>query len=151
MKDVDTRRHGRGHGHRRIAKPVAIGVALIVVLGLLVMSLWNAVLPGLIGVKNIGFWQALGLLALCRILFGGLGMRPGMFGARRRMHERWMQMTPEQREQFMQHRHKHRWHGVARLHGGHYARDGQHEHQEDAPTAEPQPEETNAQKSAGTE
>ncbi len=85
------------------------------------MSLWNALLPAILGVKSIGFWQALGLLVLCRILFGGLGFRPGMFGMRRRMHERWMQMTPEQREEFVRARregfgrHGHRghcgWHG----------------------------------------
>jgi hypothetical protein len=90
-----------------MAKRLVIGVVLVAVLGLLVMSLWNALLPAIIGVKSIGFWQALGLLVLCRILFGGLGFRPGMFGMgreRRRMHERWMQMTPEQREQFVQQR-----------------------------------------------
>jgi hypothetical protein len=107
MRDVDRRGHGREHhfGGHRMTKPLLMGAVIIAALGLLVMSLWNALLPGIIGVKSIGFWQALGLLALCRILFGGLGFRPGMFGmARRRMHERWMQMTPEQREAFMQHR-----------------------------------------------
>lgn len=124
MRDFDMRRqHHRGHsfGGHRMMKPLLLGVVIIAALGLLVMSLWNAVLPAIIGVKAIGFWQALGLLILCRILFGGLGFRPGMFGmARRRMHERWMQMTPEQREEFMQHRRErsHRgrrdrcdWHG----------------------------------------
>lgn len=108
MRDFDMRGHGRGFGggHSMI-KPVLIGVALIAVLSLLVMSLWNALLPVVFGVKSIGFWQALGMLVLCRILFGGLGLRPGMFGMardHRRMHERWMQMTPEQREQFVQQR-----------------------------------------------
>ena len=63
------------------------------------------------------FWQALGILLLSRILFGGLGFRPGMFGAHRRMHEQWMNMSPEQREAFIQQRragfgrHGHcRWH-----------------------------------------
>lgn len=161
MRDFDMRRqgwgHGRGFGGRSMAKPIVIGVVLVVALGLLVMSLWNAVLPALIGVKSIGFWQALGLLVLCRILFGGLGMRPGMFGARRRMHERWMQMTPEQREQFMQHRragcchHEHRWHGFARHRDGQCPRDDQRESQDAKPTAQPQPDETNQQKPAGTE
>ena len=103
MRDIDM--HGQHHHHRfgrhRMAKPLLIGVALIAILGLLVMSLWNALLPAILGVKSIGFWQALGVLALSRILFGGLGFRPGMFGignARRRMHERWMNMSPEQRD-----------------------------------------------------
>jgi hypothetical protein len=37
----------------------------------LVMFLWNAVLPSLLNVPLISYWQSLGLLALCRILFGG--------------------------------------------------------------------------------
>lgn len=118
MRDFDMHRQGRGHhfGGHRMAKPLLMGAVIIAALGLLVMSLWNALLPEIIGVKDIGFWQAIGLLALCRILFGGLGFRPGMFGmARRRMHERWMQMTPEQREEFMQHRRKH-------FHRGHHDR-----------------------------
>ncbi|WP_434641146.1 hypothetical protein ACMYSK_06435 [Klebsiella sp. I138] len=95
--------HERGFGRHRMAKPLILGVALVAILGLLVMSLWNALLPAILGVKSIGFWQALGILALSRILFGGLGFRPGMFGmARRRMHERWMSMSPEQREEFIQ-------------------------------------------------
>ena len=114
MRDIDM--HGQHHHHRfgrhRMAKPLLIGVALIAILGLLVMSLWNALLPAILGVKSIGFWQALGILALSRILFGGLGFRPGMFGmghARRRMHERWMNMSPEPRDEFVQ-RFGHRGH-----------------------------------------
>jgi len=106
MRDFDMHHHQRRHFCRsRIGKPVLLCGLLFIALGLLVMLLWNAVLPGLLGVKEIGFWQSIGLLALCRILFGGLGFQPGMFAkARRRMHERWMQMTPEQREAFMQRR-----------------------------------------------
>lgn len=111
MKDFDMSRGKQGWGCRfqrgSMARPLVIGVALAAVLGLLVMSLWNALLPGMLGVKSISFWQAVGLLVLCRILFGGLGLRPGMFGMareHRRMHERWMQMTPEQREQFVRQR-----------------------------------------------
>lgn len=38
-----------------------------------VMQLWNALLPELFaGVSRIGYWQALGVLILSRILFGGL-------------------------------------------------------------------------------
>jgi hypothetical protein len=87
-----------------MGKGLVIGAVIFVVLGLLVMTLWNALLPAILGVKAIGFWQALGILVLSRILFGGLGFRPGMFGAHRRMHERWMNMTPEQREAFIQQR-----------------------------------------------
>ena len=52
--------------------PLAIlGMLLFIALGGgIVMQLWNWLLPSLVGVRPITFWQALGLLALCRILFG---------------------------------------------------------------------------------
>jgi hypothetical protein len=45
-----------------------------------------------------------GLLALCRILFGGFGLNGGGVpsNSRRRMAERWEQMTLEEREKFRQ-------------------------------------------------
>ena len=79
---------------------VALFVAII---GEIVMHLWNWLLPPLFGWHTIGFWQALGLLVLSRILFGGFGGHGGGPGRRRRrMQERWEQMTPEEREQFRQ-------------------------------------------------
>jgi len=85
--------------------PVAIlGVALFVWIGgELVMQLWNWLLPPLFGFRQIAFWQALGLLALCRILFGGSGWhRSGGSHFRRRMKDRWENMSPEERERFRQ-------------------------------------------------
>lgn len=72
--------------------------------GELVMHLWNWLLPTLFGWRLITFWQALGLLALCRILFGGFGLRGGgpRSNIRRRMAERWEHMTPEEREKYRQ-------------------------------------------------
>ena len=69
--------------------------------GEVVMHLWNWLLPMLFGWRQITFWQAVGLLALCRILFGGFGGR-GFHRSnfRRRMAERWERMTPEEREKF---------------------------------------------------
>jgi hypothetical protein len=75
-----------------------VGVALFIFVGgQVVMHLWNWLLPGLFGWKMLTFWQALGLLVLCRILFGGLGHGPAG-RARGRMGERWKNMTPEERE-----------------------------------------------------
>jgi hypothetical protein len=71
--------------------------------GEVVMQLWNWLLPPLFGWHLIGFWQALGLLTLCRILFGGLGSHgSARSGFRRRMKERCEHMTPEERERFRQ-------------------------------------------------
>ena len=64
-----------------------------------VMYLWNWLLPPLFGWRMLTFWQALGLLALCRILFGGLG-RHGGPGQRRHWGGRCRKMTPEEREKF---------------------------------------------------
>jgi hypothetical protein len=53
--------------------------------------------------RGSSFWQALGLLVLSKLLFGGF--RPYPRGGprwRRRMMERWEQMTPEEREKFKQ-------------------------------------------------
>jgi hypothetical protein len=55
--------------------PLAImGIlAVLVIGGGLVMLLWNWLMPTLFGRPEVTFWQGLGLLALCRILFGGIG------------------------------------------------------------------------------
>jgi hypothetical protein len=85
--------------------PAAIaGVALFTFIGgELVKLLWNWLLPPLFGWRTITFWQGLGLLALCRILFGGLGLHGGgRSNVRRRIGERWDNMPPEERERIKQ-------------------------------------------------
>jgi hypothetical protein len=91
--------------------PLAILAMLlfIVIGGEIVLHLWNWLLPPLFGWRQITFWQALGLLVLCRVLFGGLGRHgSGRYGFRRRMKERCGRMTPEERERFRQ-RMRERW------------------------------------------
>lgn len=68
--------------------------------GEMIMHLWNWLLPGLFGWKTITFWQGLGLLVLCRTLFGcwGGGGNRGPKGKRRR--EQWEKMTDEERQSF---------------------------------------------------
>lgn len=80
--------------------PLAIvAIPLFVFIGgEIVMHLWNWLLPPLFGWRLITFWQGLGLLLLCRILFGGLGRGPRgprgpRFGGCRKM-------SPEERERF---------------------------------------------------
>jgi hypothetical protein len=97
-----------------IAPLAILGMAVFVAIGgTVVRLLWNWLLPPLFGWPQITFWQALGLLALCRILFGGLGWRGSVrSNIRRRMEERMAErcesMTPEEREQFRQ-RMRERW------------------------------------------
>jgi hypothetical protein len=87
-----------------IAPLAIVGLVLFVALGgTLVQLLWNWLMPALFDVRQITLWQAIGLLALCRILFGGFGRHGcGRSGMRRRMEERWDRMTPEERERFRQ-------------------------------------------------
>ena len=94
-----------------IVAPLALAaLALFIALGGEVVKwLWNWLLPPLFGWRLITFWQALGLLALCRILFGGFGFHgPGRRHFRRRMEERCANMTAEERERFRQ-RMRERW------------------------------------------
>src|ERR1700730_1735941 len=91
---------------RWIKRALKIGVIAVVaaaVLGFLVMTLWNWLAPAVLGLHTITFWQALGILILSKILFGGFRGRPGYGGHwRRRMSARWEQMTPEERAKFRQ-------------------------------------------------
>jgi O-antigen/teichoic acid export membrane protein len=87
---------------RGVAKAVAIAVAAVVFIGVFswgVMLLWNYVVPPLFHGPLIGYWQALALLVLSRILFGGLrGWRSGHGHWRRHAwRERWESLTPEER------------------------------------------------------
>jgi hypothetical protein len=88
------------------------GLAVIAGFGLAVMLLWNALVPSIFGITAIDFWQALGLLALCRILFGsfGVGHRIGAHFHRNPVREKWQKMTPEEREEFIR-RHRYFGHG----------------------------------------
>jgi len=92
-------RHPRGHGLRMF-----LGLlGLLALFGLAVMLLWNAILPGLVPVGQLDYPRAVGLLALCRLLFGGLG--PGLRG--RGLREHFHNMNPEQREALRRHLHEH--------------------------------------------
>jgi hypothetical protein len=59
-----------------VGAPVALAV-FVLVAGGVVMLLWNWLLPPLFGWSRISVWQGFGLLALCRILFGGFGKGGG--------------------------------------------------------------------------
>lgn len=84
---------------------LALGIFIIAVvigaLGVAVLELWNWLLPPLFGWRMITYWQAVGILVLARILFGDFGGRPWFrSNFRRRMQDRWENMTPEERERF---------------------------------------------------
>lgn len=72
--------------------------------GLLVMLLWNAILPSVVGVGLLTFPKAVGLLILCKILFAGFGGRHRRMRFKHRGNQFWkqkmMNMTEEEKEKF---------------------------------------------------
>lgn len=97
-----------------IVPMVILGILVFTFIGgQIVLQLWNWLLPPLFGFREITFWQALGILVLSRILFGGFGMGGSSRSRDRgriadrvvdrvaeRVGERWDAMTPEERERF---------------------------------------------------
>ena len=82
-------------------KFVLMAVAGIAVAGLVVMALWNWLVPVLFGLQQISFLQALGLLVFGRLLFGSLRCRPSPHDRwHRQLGESWKGKTPEEREKF---------------------------------------------------
>lgn len=81
-------------------KFLPIAVLFVALFGLIVMALWNWLMPALFGLKVITFWQAIGLVILSKILFGGFRGGPRGMHWRHRMMERMDKMTPEERERF---------------------------------------------------
>lgn len=92
----------RRHRFLRVLKFVPFAILFLAVFTFVLMRLWNWLMPALFGWHLITFWQALGLLVLSKILFGGFrgsGAYRNRYW-RGRMMERWEQMTPEEREKF---------------------------------------------------
>jgi hypothetical protein len=94
----------RRFGPGRIMFFILLGLVAILVFGGIVMLLWNNVLASVTNVHTITFLQALGLLLLSKILFGGFrgGWGPRRTYWKQRMREKWNNMTPEERERFKQ-------------------------------------------------
>ena len=90
------------HWLLKVLKIALFAALFVAVAGFVVMRLWNWLMPALFGWHLISFWQAVGVLVLSKILFGGFRGGPGrhMGGWRHRMKERWEHMTPEEREKF---------------------------------------------------
>ena len=98
---------------RKLRFLIPVGfLAVAALISVVVMALWNWLMPALFGLGVISFWQALGIFVLSRILFGGFG---GGHGFRRHKHhaaghhirKKWLKMTPEQRKEFVKNRREH--------------------------------------------
>ncbi|WP_336516254.1 hypothetical protein [Pollutibacter soli] len=81
-------------------------IAFLFIGALVVMLLWNALMPDIFSLKELSYWQSVGLLLLARILTGNF-YKPGGprmahrgFGPPRHLFEKWKTMTPEERDRF---------------------------------------------------
>jgi hypothetical protein len=100
----------------KISKMVVFVAVGTTVLGLVVMLLWNALIPDLFRGPELTFWQAVGLLVLSHILLRGWGRWRYANGWR---HDRWRNrfeqklaaMTPEDREKLREEWHRRCGHG----------------------------------------
>ncbi len=78
---------------------ILFGIVGAGVLGLVITGLWNALLPAILGLPTITFWQALGLFLLSRLLFGRIGSG-GHRMHKARFVEGWNSLTIEERQRF---------------------------------------------------
>lgn len=69
----------RGKSPAVIAGMIIFGIiaitGLAILLGFVLMWLWNGLMPELFGLPFISYWQAVGLFILAKILLGGCGGR----------------------------------------------------------------------------
>ena len=100
-------------------KPLYILLYVVMLFGLsgALLFLWNAILPEFTHLSKINYWQALGLLLLCRILFGGfhfshLGGRWGGEDQQPLIKDKLMNMSEQDRASF-----KEEWRRKRKLHG----------------------------------
>ncbi|MFD0795501.1 hypothetical protein ACFQZX_17905 [Mucilaginibacter litoreus] len=99
---------GTYNNRHRFKFLIPFGIAaLLALVSFVVMQLWNNLLPDILHVSTITFWQAMGIFILCKILFGfGGGPRGGgapWMRRKRMMEEKFRNMSPEERLRFKQH------------------------------------------------
>jgi len=91
-------------------------IAAIAAFAAVTMLLWNWLMPVIFGLPLLTYWQAAGILVLARLLFGGIGGHHGPFGHGlnrgygRKLREKWLNMTDEERKAFVEAK----WHGGPR-------------------------------------
>ncbi len=84
----------------KLLRIVMVAALAIGAIGFVIMSLWNWLAPATFGGHLIGFWQAVGLFALARLLVGGFRGRGRHGHWRHGMADRWSRMSDEERERF---------------------------------------------------
>ena len=88
----------------KIVKWTVVCVLFVFLFGYITMILWNWLVPSVFNGPVINFWQALGLLLLSKILFGGFGGKQWGGGPghhwKHRYYEKLSTMSPEDKERF---------------------------------------------------
>ncbi|HEY0272724.1 MAG TPA: hypothetical protein VGC22_06025 [Chitinophaga sp.] len=64
-------KYERGWKARKAIKIIGCAIVFVAVIGFVVMSLWNWLIPDLFHGPRISFWQAFGLFVLGKLLLGG--------------------------------------------------------------------------------
>jgi hypothetical protein len=81
-------------------------LAMVAIIGLVIMALWNWLIPELFNGNMINYWQALGLLVLVRLLTGfGKG---GVKHWKHKMSRGWSSMSDADRDK-LRAKFKDRW------------------------------------------
>lgn len=83
-------------------------IAMAAAMTAAVMLLWNWLMPELFGLTEINFWQALGILILAKILFGGFGGKHkhhgkcchGNHGWKSKFKDKWQNMSVDDRKKW---------------------------------------------------
>lgn len=116
---MKTRMNMKNMRRRRWLFPL-LGIAAIASFSLVVMLLWNAIIPGLTGWSVISYWKALGLFVLSKILFSGFPRRgghgrPAWAGHMHMRNAWWMHLSEEERANWAGRRKEWRdkWHAMS--------------------------------------
>lgn len=88
-------------------------VGMVALLGGLILCLWNWLMPEIFGLPEITFWQAVGLLVMCRLLVGNIGLCGGHHhhghghcdASQNKLREHWASLTPEERQRIIDKHH----------------------------------------------
>jgi hypothetical protein len=90
----------------KILKILVLVVVAVTVFGWVTKELWNWLIPSIFGLRRITMLEAMGLILLGKILFGGFH-KHGHHGSwserrewKRRMKGRWAEMSDEDRAKF---------------------------------------------------
>ncbi len=90
---------------KRIVLKSIIMLAALATIGVVVMLLWNAIIPSVIGWGAVSYLQAVGLFLLSRILFGSLSRvreRANVsIKSGRELRQQLNGMTPEQKQEYI--------------------------------------------------